>query len=135
MILSTLAAIFLSTSTPAPVTIEVGRAQWDRFPSLEKRGRELPVSTMVGLVEEMLASKQCELEGQSAKRFDITVPYAVMLGPDGYAQRIVVADVGCAPLETMIGQAVYGLSSSGNFSKSGAKTGRWYVDEVSLILQ
>lgn len=135
MMISIVAALAMNGATPAPARIEIGHAQWGKLPALARVERDLPIGAMVDRVEGILASKQCKLEGQSARRFEISVPYAVMLSADGKAQRVLVADMGCAPLEEMVGETVYQMSELGDFKNGRAQSGRWYADRIELILQ
>lgn len=131
-------ALLAAASLAAPAaaqTIEVGNANWSSFPKLQKSPRPLSYETMVGNVEEMLAKRTCQIEGQRARRFDITVPYAVFLQPDGKASRVVVADMGCEPLETMVGNLVADLSRLGDFKDSAGDKGRWYASALNFTLR
>lgn len=127
--------LLASAAAPAGTTLEVGKADWDAMPALIKVERRLPYEDMAGFVEQILADKQCKLKGQSARRFDITVPYAVLLEPDGKARRVVVADMGCMPLETLVGNMVADMAETGDFRPSPAKEARWYSSQLNINLE
>ncbi|HYD36898.1 MAG TPA: hypothetical protein VEA60_04755, partial [Allosphingosinicella sp.] len=116
------AALLLATAG-GPVQVDVGRADWDSMPPL-KVERRLPTADMVGQVERILLSGECSLAGQTARRFDITVPYAVLVEPDGGARRVVVAETGCAPLESYVGLVVLTMADAGDFRSSGEAKAR-----------
>jgi hypothetical protein len=127
-------AVALLGSTPG-VQVDVGRINRQALPPLQAVERSLPTPTMVENVEKILESGQCNLPGQSSRRFDITVPYAVLVEPDGSAGRVVVQETGCAPLESYVGLLVMRLASEGDFAKSRAPRARWYTSEINFNLQ
>lgn len=136
MIHGPIALMLLAIAAPAAEqTIEVGKANWQKMPQLAQVERPLPYAEMVGLVEQLLTEKQCRLRGQSPRRFDITVPYAVLVGPDGEASRIVVADMGCVPLETMVGNIVADRAQLGDFRSAAAATPTWYSSKINFTQQ
>lgn len=114
-----------------PVQVDVGRADWDKMPALDVE-RRLPTAAMVGQVEKILTDGGCALEGQTARRFDITVPYAVLVEPDGGAKRVVVGETGCAPLESYVGLVVLTMAEAGDFRSSGSAKARWYASELNF---
>ena len=129
----TLLALAALASVP-DVQVDVGRANWGAFPELRRDARELPVAAMVGTVETILRERQCELSGQEASRFNITVPYLVLLEPNGTARRIVVADIGCPALETYVGSLVTALAHEGDFRPTGEGRARWYASNFNFNL-
>ena len=130
-----LAAAFVLAAPAGATTIEVGKANWSSMPRLDKAPRPLSYSTMVGNVEKMLQQRTCRFDGQSPRRFDLTVPYAVLIEPDGKASRVLVADMGCEPLETMVGNLVADLSELGDYRASAGDTGRWYASSINFTLR
>ena len=130
------ACVLTALAVPAAAqTIEVGKADWNEFPRLSREDRRLPYEDMVGAVETILAEKACRMRGQHARRFDITVPYAVLVEPDGSASRIVVADMACAPLETIVGNVVADLAELGDFRDAAGPSARWYSSDINFTLQ
>lgn len=117
------------------VQVDVGRADWKAMPPLIKVARNLPMVQMVDRVEDILRSGQCQLSGQSPKRFDITIPYAALVEPDGTSTHVVVQDTGCAPLETLVGTIVLQMAAEGDFKKTGEAKARWYASELNFNLQ
>ncbi|HYE27604.1 MAG TPA: hypothetical protein VEA61_05155 [Allosphingosinicella sp.] len=69
-----------------PIQVDVGRADGSGMAPLNAGERRLPTPGMVGQVERILLSGACSIPGQTSKRFDITVPYAVLVEPDGSGQ-------------------------------------------------
>ena len=136
MIGSILAAAFMMAAPPAEeVTVDVGRADWATLPQLKTAGRPLPTPMMVAKVEEMLASKACRLKGQSPARFDIDVPYAVLVKPDGSSNNVIVAETGCPQLESFVGMVVLELAREGEFRPSADQRPRWLASSINFNLE
>jgi hypothetical protein len=125
MLLSLLA---LSAATSVPV--EVGRFDQTQFPNAKKVERRIPQAELVRRVDKIMAAKQCTFPGQDKDKYDIVVPYAVLLEPDGQAAKIVVKDTGCEPIEILVGQVANELIKGGDFRKNHNDVERWYVSEV-----
>jgi hypothetical protein len=132
---SILAAALLLGSAAPGVQVDVGRANWRTMPPLKAARRDLPTPDMVGRVQDMLASGQCRLEGQTPHRFDVTIPYAVLVQPDGQLQRVVVGESGCTALETYVGEVVLAMAGAGDFKPTGEPGARWFSGAVNFNLQ
>jgi hypothetical protein len=123
------AAEAAATASPQ-VSVEVGRFDPDSFPDLIRLERTLPHAEMTRRVRNILAERQCSFEGQSDLRFDITVPYAALLNSEGEASRVVVKDMGCVPLETLVGRIVLAQFDRGDFKVRHETGERWYSSEL-----
>ena len=132
MIASLMTALLLGTA-PAPAgSVQAGKADWKSFPALQRAARPLPTGAMVDRVADMLQKEQCALPGQSARKFDITIPYVVLVNPDGKAERVVVEDIGCPGLETYVGSIVLLLAGSGDFPPTGKSVPQWYTSTLNF---
>jgi len=118
----------------ADVKVEIGRGKFDALPQLTLE-RPLPTSDMVARVERILASGKCRNLGVKPTAFDITVPYAIQLNPDGTTSHVIVGDRGCPEIETLVGQAVVQLVGMGDYKGKGASTTRWYGGEINFTLE
>jgi len=133
--LGSIAAAMLLTAASGPIPVDVGRANWTALPPLKAVERVMPSPEMVDRVETMFESGACTIRGQSAKKFDITIPYAVLVEPDGSARRVVVAETGCAELETYVGVIVSAMAREGDFKATGQAKARWFASELNFNLQ
>lgn len=120
-------------ATPAEATIEIGRANWDGF---ERMGSRLPLPTerMVDAVQDILRSRQCPSLDQSINHFDITVNFAVRFDEANRPQRIVVQEMGCRPLETLVGGAVRDMIRYGFLNVPNTGAARWYGNSINFNL-
>jgi hypothetical protein len=133
MIDALIAMVSLAGAAPA-VQVDVGRIDRKALPALIAKERALPTPVMVGDVENMLASGTCTFSGQSPTRFDITVPYALLVESDGSAYHVVVQETGCKPLESYVGLLVIEMARQGDFAKSAGPKPRWYASELNFNL-
>jgi hypothetical protein len=122
-------------SAPAEIQVDVGKGNFASLPPLQAVDRRLPSPGMVERVEKMLSAGTCSLPGQSAAQFDITVPYAVQVQPDGSASRVIVSEVGCPALESYVGLLVLERARQGDFAPSKAAQTRWYGDDINFNLR
>lgn len=130
-----LAAAQAAPAAPAPaVPVDVGRFDPADFPQAELRERRMPHHVMLSRVEQILRGRQCRLEGQNHRRFDIRVPYVVRLEPDGTPTRFVVADTGCQQLEAFVGRVILELARAGDFRPTGAREAQWYSSELRFMV-
>ena len=132
-----IASMLLAAAPVAPVPnvqVDVGQFDPAAFPEAEMRERRMPHHTMLTRVEDILRERRCRLQGQSHRRFDIRVPYVVMLTPDGTPTRFVVADIGCQPIEAFVGRVILELAREGDFRPTGADEPQWYRSELRFIL-
>lgn len=117
-------------TTAASVPVEVGRFDQTQFPNAKKIERRIPQAELVRRVDKIMAAKQCTIPGQVKDKYNIVVPYAVLMEPDGQASKIVVKDTGCEPIEILVGQVANELIRAGDFRKNQNDVERWYVSEV-----
>ncbi|MDB5694042.1 MAG: hypothetical protein JWO81_3105 [Alphaproteobacteria bacterium] len=135
MIGSFLAAAFLMGSQAPELQVDVGRVDWAALPPLKAVQRAFPTPDMVGKVESMLGAPNCSIPGQTSMRFDINVPYAVQVNPDGTSSHVVVAEIGCPALESYVGLLVLELARRGDFRASGAGHAAWYKSSLNFNLR
>lgn len=133
--LGPIGAAMLLASASQPLQVDVGSANWSAFPALKAKERPLPTRDMVDRVETMLESGRCKIAGQSARRFNITIPYAVLVEPDGQARRAVIGQTGCAELETLVGTIVAAMAREGDFRPTREAKARWFASELTFDLQ
>ena len=120
-------------ATPAEATIEVGRANWAGFQRLNSR-LPLPTDRQVGMVQDILRSRQCPSLDHSINHFDITVNYAVRFDAANRPQRIVVEEMGCRALETLVGGIVRDIIHHRFVELPSSGAGGWYGNSINFNL-
>ena len=127
-------ALFASGNPVSDVPVEVGRFDPAAFPEAVRLDRRMPNGEMVRRVETILSEGQCTIEGAREGRFNIVVPFALLMEPDGFTSTVVVSEMGCVPLETLVGQVVLAQLERGDFRPDHEEGERWYVSELAFAL-
>ena len=125
-----IAALLLMASTPTYAPLFVGNFNPADYPNAEKIERRMPHSEMNHRVEEILGEHRCSIAGQTKTKFDIVVPYAVLLDDSGKPQKVVVKDMGCQPIERLVGEIGSELANAGDFKIKPGGGNQWYVSEA-----
>ena len=129
-----LAAALLGFAASVPENIDVGEADWANYPRLETAELAIPSGTMVRRLQLMMQSGECTFEGQRARRFSVDINYAVRLDEQGNATQIIVEDVGCRPLELLVGRAVSDIVAQGHVRTPAPAEATIYSRRINFTL-
>jgi hypothetical protein len=137
--MSMLAALLYAflQAAPAPaadIEVNVGRFDASEFPELIRLDRRMPEGEMVRRVEAMISDGRCSIDGATDRRFNIVVPFAILMDADGTPDTVVVHEAGCAALETLVGQIVLAQLERGDFRPQHREGQRWYVSELGFAM-
>ena len=137
--MSMLAALLLALAQPAAATapdvdVDVGRFDPADFPELIRIERRMPENEMHRRVEAMIADGRCTLEGATERRFNIVVPFAILMQANGTPETVVVHEAGCEALEILVGQIVLAQLQRGDFRPQHQEGERWYVSELGFAM-
>ena len=136
MIFNLVAAALMANTPTIPSQIEIAsNASWDAYPLLVTENVAVPNGEMVRRVQLMLQQDECDFAGQTARRFDIDVNYAIMIDPQVNASRIIVQDVGCRPLELYVGRIAADIMRNGYVRVSPPSQPSWYGNRINFNLQ
>jgi hypothetical protein len=114
--------------------IQAGSAKWETLPPLKERPAHLPYSRLIPTVEEMLRKGECQMPGQTPKSFDIVVPFAVLVEPDGKATRVLIPEETCAPVGTLVGLVALSRARRGDFLPTNEPKARWYSSSINFTV-
>ncbi len=128
MALAMVAAAWAPSTVGVPVAIADFRTAG--LPPLIKVERSIPRAEMTKRVEDFLQSRQCTIKGQQAGSFDVVVPFAILLGADGVARKVVVDKLGCNPVEMLVAQIVVAQAARGDFVVKPGRTEQWFGSDV-----
>ncbi|HEY0413485.1 MAG TPA: hypothetical protein VGD66_10115 [Allosphingosinicella sp.] len=127
-----LLAIGMLAAPAAAQTVETGRGDFAKFPALKKKNKPLELNRLIAWTSDILAKGQCKIRGQRPERFDIDVPYAALVEPDGTVKRIIIAEIGCPALETMVGSTVVEMVKRGDVKPTGQDQAYWYGSRIAF---
>lgn len=130
-ILLTFALLASSVGAPA-ASIESASGDWSGLPAMKIKGAQRISAEAITRIHEAVAAPDCSIPGQTPRRLDMRVPFAVQFAPDGTPNRVVIQRLGCAAVESVIGGAVLRLVEAGEFQPSGENEEGWYRGEISF---
>jgi hypothetical protein len=131
-----IAAMLLAAAAQPEIRVDVGKFDLSALPALEQSGPQLPTPAMVARVEQILASGHCKIRGNTSRRFDIDVPFAIRFDSDGRANQVVVSDLGCPELETFTGIIALDLANRGHLSAAAADSkAKWFGSMLNFNQQ
>ncbi|MBV8686110.1 MAG: hypothetical protein JOZ90_02865 [Alphaproteobacteria bacterium] len=126
-----LAAVALAVPAGAQ-TVETGRGEFSKFPQLRKKNIPYDYNRLIAWTSDILAKGECKLKGQRPNKFDIDVPYAALVEPDGTVRRIIIQEIGCPQLETMVGSTILDMVKRGDVKPTGQDQAYWYGDRFAF---
>jgi hypothetical protein len=133
MIITAVAALLLSPTIPE--NIDIGRANWATYARLETANLDLPNTDLIDQVQRVLRSGECTMERQTWQRFEFDVNYAVQLDSAGNATRIVVEDIGCRPVELLVGHVAARIVRDGHVRVAAPAQPRYYASRINFNLR
>jgi hypothetical protein len=113
--------------------IEVAQANWAAFERIDSR-LTVPTTRMIETVESVMRSGACNLPGQRLRRFNFNVSYAIRFDEAARVERVVVEDIGCRPIEEMVGGAVSDMLRHSMFVLPQQRASRWYGNRINFNL-
>ena len=124
--------LLLGSVAASAQTVSVANGKWAYLPELERAGHADITPNAVIRIHQIVSKGDCSIPGQSRKRLNMTVPFAVQYAPDGTAQQILVQRLGCAEVEGILGGQVLELVKGREFRPTGANADGWYRGELNF---
>jgi hypothetical protein len=112
--------------------VETGSTKWDELPAAKMGVDDVDYSRLVRWAAQELKDPACRAKGMRPERFDIDEPYAVLIEPNGTVSRIVVKEMGCPGLNTVIGSTLADMAKRGKFRPTGQPMPLWYGGRLSF---
>jgi hypothetical protein len=116
-------------------TVMSAHGDWSAIPPAKTRHSyaEYVNSNRLTLwMEQALRDGTCKVPGMSPKKFDVDVPYAVLVEPDGSVSQIMIPEMGCPALNTIVGSTVVELGKHGMFKPTGLAQAAWFRDRIAF---
>ena len=131
--LAFLAVSLAALAAPATAqTVETGTTEWDKLPAVKMGADDVDYNRLVRWAATELAKPECKGTGMRPTKFDIDEPYAVLLEPNGAVKRIIVREMGCPGLNTVIGSTLADMAKRGKFRPTGQAQPYWYGGRLSF---
>jgi hypothetical protein len=130
--LALLSLALAAAAVPAAAQkVTTGTADWDTFPAVKIGSDDIDYSRLVRWTTQELQKPECRAKGMRATRFDVDEPYAVLVAPNGTVSHIVVREMGCPGLNTVIGSTLADMAKRGKFHPTGEAAPAWYAGRLS----
>jgi len=113
-------------------TVETGTTDWDKLPTVKMGSDDIDYNRLVRWAATELGKPECKVPGMRPTKFDIDEPYAVLVEPNGNVKRIIVKEMGCAGLNTVVGSTLADLAKRGKFRPTGETQPYWYGGRLSF---
>lgn len=126
-------AILATAATSAHAQqVDVGTGDWHSLPQARVLGNANIGRAVADEVERIGRQQSCSVDGLGTARVNLSIPFVLEFDSSQRVQRIVVKDVGCPELETLLGRVVQRLASFGEY---GATQGPgWYRSVLELSI-
>lgn len=116
------------TAKAVPAVI-VGKANWAAMPPIKLRQTAFNPDRVSEEVRQIIAGNRCALPGARPNRYDLVVHYALLLSSNG-AERALVEDIGCRPIETIVGSMITAPARLENVEPAAGATKQWHWGRV-----
>ncbi len=126
-------ALILASTTAGAQSVEVASGDWSNIPTIRPRGVMHMGPRVLNQMHDMAAREVCTLPGFTQRRIDLAIPFIIRFTPAGGVERLVVRDVGCRELETLVAGLVLRMTEAGEFSPTGTNRAGWYRSELSFV--
>jgi len=121
-------AVLALAATATQIPVLIGKAEWAAAPAMRPRGDPSRIDANEEF-RSILRSNECDLHGATGTDFKkTTVRYAAFLKPDGTVERLLIEDVGCRPLEKLVGAMA--LEMTTKVDPPGGSEAAWYQAAV-----
>jgi hypothetical protein len=125
-------AAFFAGSAAYAQPVDVGTGDWSTLPEARQRGQIAVGGAVATAIEVMARERKCNVPGMGPRRVDLSVPFTLKFNSPRQVERIVIRDLGCPELETLLGRVVQRLASEGEFI-AGSTPG-WYRSVLEMTI-
>jgi hypothetical protein len=129
-----LAALGLPATASAQ-SVMSAHGNWGAIPQAATRhsyAEYVDANRLTLWMEQALRDGTCKVRGMTPQKFDVDVPYAVLVEPDGSVSQVMIAEMGCPALNTIVGSTVVELGKRGMFKPTGLARAAWFRDRIAF---
>ena len=126
-------ALLVGSATAQAQQVDVGTGDWTQLPTARNL-RSMTISeAAMQRVEAIGRRRTCAVPGLGPRRISLSVPFTIRFDEERRAQRIVLRDLGCPELETVLGRVVQGMAARGAYAPSGGPG--WYRNALEFTIE
>lgn len=123
-------ALIAAASTAPNVSTATG--DWSNIPLVAKRNNSEGLTFVVDAIDAAVRSNECTIPGATRKRMDLQIPFLIQFDRSGAVTEVVVQKLGCASVETAMGNAILRLAERGEYRPTGVNQTGWYRGEFNI---
>lgn len=128
-----IALALLAAPMPAAAqTVLASEADWSYLPPMPQRANHHLTPEAITSIHQVIISGDCEIEGQSKRELDMSVPFAVQFDETGKVKQLVVRKLGCPRIEGIIAGALLEMIAADEYRPTGHNPLGWYRASVSF---
>lgn len=117
--------------TDDEIGVVVGTAKWETMPHFTMKRISGDFGAGAGpTFRGIIDRKACSFPGVTARRYDVSIRYALRLSPDGRIERAMIEDLGCRPLEHLIASMILQKEFRQAIEPPGGTDARWHKSMV-----
>jgi hypothetical protein len=128
-------ALLLMSAPAAAQTVLADGGDWSGVPEIQPRGEHRMSFASMNRIEELAKSGECTVSGLGRRQIDLSVPFILEFTPEGQVKTVVVRELGCDRLESIMGGVIIQLARAGEYKPTGENRLGWYRSELSFRLQ
>jgi hypothetical protein len=128
-------SLLLMSAPAAAQTVLSAGGDWSGVPEIRPRGEHRMSFASMDSIEELAKSGECSLPGLGRKQIKLSVPFVLEFTPEGRVKTVVVRELGCDRLESIMGGVIMQLARAGEYRPTGENQLGWYRSELSFSLQ
>lgn len=123
--MSLIGLAFIAAASATP-NISTATGNWSEIPLVAKRNNSEGLTFVVEAIERAVRSNECTITGATRKRMELQIPFLIQFDASGAVREVVVQKLGCAPVETAMGNAILRLAERGEYRPTGVNQTGWY---------
>lgn len=113
-------------------TVRIATAAWDEFPQVRVSETNIDYSRLSRWAEEVLATPECRAAKWRPEKFDIDARYAVLVDAGGAVREIVIKDMGCPGLNTLVASTVHEWAQKGKIPVGRPASATWFGGRLAF---
>ncbi len=132
-IVLSLGLMLAAAGTANAQSVEIGTGDWSSVPVIQPRGKVRMTEEIVERLHKVAAETKCNVSGFTARRIDLAVPFVIQFTPEGGIGRIVLRNMRCPQLESVLGGVLLQMAEAGEYRPTGENPERWYRSELTFL--
>jgi hypothetical protein len=128
-----LSLLLAAAGTANAQSVEIADGDWSTVPVIQPRGKVRMTADIVDRLHKIAEETKCNISGFTPRRIDLAVPFVIQFTPQGGIGRIVLRNMRCPQLESVLGAVLLQMAQAGEYRPTGENQERWYRSELTFL--